>query len=314
MIITRLGNVEGPCFFQGGFYNTQEYGCIPGLADSDIAWEALRRNPYYQADYYKAATQHELIVEIENSLIEQSINLDGPKNSTDYYLNLHIELEIYRELYFDQEVLDKWRLSLLEHPNLNGNKATLNWKPDTNVASIRYVVKNQPDWRGKTNCFKKFYGSIIHFTGEGYLVTVPYGGENFQFQGTQSPFLKEGERLIFLDDKGRTTTKNIENMTRARSLFPMKPQKNTDEPIRKKRKTKRKKDPALYVDVFRAYDGFSLGLENKEIAFELFKDKNVQDHWNDGNNHYQNMTKRLIKAGKSLVNGGYKGLLSKADN
>ncbi|WP_348528085.1 DUF2285 domain-containing protein [Mesorhizobium sp. LSHC440A00] len=61
--------------------------------------------------------------------------------------------------------------------------------------------------------------------------------------------------------------------------------------------------------VLHALDGFIAGVSHREIGLALFGRARVEQDWADPGDHLRDSVRRAVRRGRSLMNGGYKGLL-----
>ncbi|MGK2959090.1 MAG: DUF2285 domain-containing protein [Acidimicrobiales bacterium] len=64
-----------------------------------------------------------------------------------------------------------------------------------------------------------------------------------------------------------------------------------------------------WIIALQAYDGVQSGASQREIAAVLFGVKTVQDDWHGRSDYLRLRVQRAIRYSRSLVNGGYRGLL-----
>lgn len=58
-----------------------------------------------------------------------------------------------------------------------------------------------------------------------------------------------------------------------------------------------------------AMDGWQEGLSQRQIGIELFGAARVCEEWGEGSDHLKSQIRRLVRRGRWLMEGGYRGLL-----
>jgi hypothetical protein len=61
--------------------------------------------------------------------------------------------------------------------------------------------------------------------------------------------------------------------------------------------------------VLQALDAWLAGAPHREISCALFGAKRTNAHWNEPSDHLRDTTRRAVRRGRLLMNGGYKNLL-----
>jgi hypothetical protein len=61
--------------------------------------------------------------------------------------------------------------------------------------------------------------------------------------------------------------------------------------------------------VLQALDGWLAGASHRDISCALFGEKRTKADWTDPSNHLRDTTRRAVRRGRLLMNGGYKALL-----
>lgn len=61
--------------------------------------------------------------------------------------------------------------------------------------------------------------------------------------------------------------------------------------------------------VLQALDGWLAGASHRDISCALFGDKRTKADWTDPSDHLRDTTRRAVRRGRQLMNGGYKALL-----
>lgn len=61
--------------------------------------------------------------------------------------------------------------------------------------------------------------------------------------------------------------------------------------------------------VLQALDAFLAGAPHREISCALFGEKRTNADWSDPSDHLRDATRRVVRRGRLLMNGGYKNLL-----
>lgn len=260
------------------------------LSDADIAWEYLRRNKNYQADFFMEQEEWGSRKRLENELIASELDLEAVGAGLSMVDKENLE---------NGKDYSEWGLLSLENPSLRADEASIYWDPKLLASAIEYKKTKQLGQRSKKRSLNTLKNKNIFFRPDGCVTSIKHDGDDIVLYGNDSPITGEDETLEFIE-KG-PDPKAKRNIRRANRIF-------RDSPKPKKSNIMANRNKHIHNLI--AFDGISVGADPRDIAISLFGQNKIDDEWSNPDKGLKNKTKRRIDVGKKYINGKYKKLLS----
>lgn len=262
--------------------------------EAAIAWEFLRRNTTYKADYDLHIQLERLRRHLENFCTSpDSFTVEDMrqlKEETSQIPDLAIESPPPRP--------DQWGLACFESPDIRCDEATIHWLDE--AASVEGRVATRPK---RTNGRRRDPLTIMGdrtctITEHGCHTTITHSATRITLRSDTPPFPLPNQTL----DLSITPARHLS--TQVRDIFDREPRDGICPPMTRAKWARL----IRFEKMLRAFDANTAGYSQRKIAELLYSSCRVRSEWNSGED-MRKQIRRLLRRATSMVNGGYRDLV-----
>jgi hypothetical protein len=259
-----------------------------------IAWEFLRRNTTYQADYDLHIRLERIRRHLENFCTSpESFTVEDMrvlKEETTQIPDLAIEGPPPQP--------DQWGLACFESPSIRCDEAALTWLEE--AASVEGCVTVRPK---RTNGRRRDplmieSQRICSITEHGCHTTIAHSFARITLRSDIPPFPHPDQALDLSITQARHLSSQI------RDIFDREPRDGVCPPMTRARWARLLR----FEKMLRTFDANTAGYSQRRIAELLYSPHRVQSEWNSREDMRKEI-QRLLRRAASMVNGQYLDLV-----